>query len=368
MSETTAQKFKITVPITKCYLRKTADGVEKYVVEGKASGTDLDLTGERMADSAIKSMAKSLESHDVLFKSEHGDEWDAEFGQVTGLYATDSHELIMEAELDPDHYRTRTLVKALEKGKQLGLSIGGLVPEGGAVKEWVSDLGRMIKTYKDIVLEEISVTGSPAYAATWLNTINKSVKDWKETPMEDEITKSEEEVKETEPEVVEEAQSETETTTEEVTTEEVTTEDPAPEEGEADKPVEPEAPEQKEEPAAEEDAEKSAPAKADDDTSRIAKSGVLGDWVESAVTAAAIESISWNLQYFIAGVVGDEVKTSEEKTALIAAALAEFGRIVTSVSNALMSDPEAAKSFKVVPESAPQAIGKSLTDANGQVE
>ena len=261
MSSTTAQKFKITVPITKCYLRKTADGIEKYVIEGMASNTNLDLTGERMAETAIKSMASSLESHPVIFKNEHGDEWDAEFGEVTALYATDSHQLMMEAELDPDHYRTKTLVKALEKGKSLGLSIGGLVPEGGAVSEWVSDLGRKIKTYKDILLEEISVTGSPAVADTWLLNITKSVKDWKETPMEDEVTKHEIPVEEvTTDETVETAEDEVVPATEDESTpaaaeeteevseapaDEVTPEAPVEEavEQEATDPVSPETPE-----------------------------------------------------------------------------------------------------------------------------
>lgn len=188
MPQTTNHKFKITVPITRCYLRKSADGVEKYVVEGMASNTDLDLTGERMADTAIASMAKSLGSHPVLFKNEHGDEWDAEFGEVTALYATDAHQLMMEAELDPDHCRTKTLVKALEKGKELGLSIGGMVVESGY--EWLSDLGRKVKTYKDILLEEISVTGSPAVPGTWLTNITKSVKDWKDEAADESITKA----------------------------------------------------------------------------------------------------------------------------------------------------------------------------------
>jgi hypothetical protein len=36
---------------------------------------------------------------------------------------------MMEAELYPDHYRIKTLIKALDKGKKLGLPIGGVVKE-----------------------------------------------------------------------------------------------------------------------------------------------------------------------------------------------------------------------------------------------
>lgn len=285
MSDTPNQTFKITVPITKCYKRTTADGVQKYVIEGMASNTNLDLTGERMADTAIKSMASSLATHPVVFKNEHGDEWDAEFGEVTALYATDDHQLMMEAELDPDHYRTKTLVKALEKGKSLGLSIGGLIPEGGAVKEWISDLGRTIKTYKDILLQEISVTGSPAVADTWLTNITKSVKDWKETPMPKEDTKKTDEQVE---EVAEETPTDPKTPVKESTptegdqpeasdvdtTEKSDIEAPVAETEETPEPesapVEPEAPAQEEDP---EDVatptDEPAPEPAKDDTSEV---------------------------------------------------------------------------------------------------
>jgi hypothetical protein len=47
MPGTINQMFRITVPITKCYLRKFTDGAEKYGVEGMASNADLDLTGGR---------------------------------------------------------------------------------------------------------------------------------------------------------------------------------------------------------------------------------------------------------------------------------------------------------------------------------
>lgn len=214
MSTTTNHKFKITVPITRCYLRKSDDGVEKYVVEGMASNTNLDLTGERMAETAIASMAKSLESHQVIFKSEHHDDWDAEFGEVTALYATPEHRLMMEAELDPDHYRTKTLVNALNKGKALGLSIGGLVVD--ATTEWVSELSRKVKIYKDILLEEISVTGSPAVSDTWLTNITKSV-NWRdmEKPTATEVVKTEQEHDTQIPETTDAAQAEEVTTAEE---------------------------------------------------------------------------------------------------------------------------------------------------------
>jgi phage head maturation protease len=368
MPQTNNQKFKITVPITRCYLRKTADGVEKYVVEGMASNTDLDLTGERMAETAIKSMAKSLETHPVIFKNEHGDEWDAEFGEVTALYATPEHQLMMEAELDPDHYRTKTLVKSLEKGKKLGLSIGGYVVD--STKEWLSDVGRMVKTYTDILLEEISVTGSPAVADTWLTNINKSVKDWKEAPMPEEVKKTDEQ----EPEVKPEAPTEPEQPTSEEVVE--SKEEAKPEEAESTgqveaAPVEDEAAAQKETEveADESETEKSAPAQADNDTSAITKAAVLGDYAEADVTYEAITAITWNLKNYVWSVIADSEQTAEQKNTLIASALAEYQRIVLSVATALiggMDDAEAAQ--KAFVGQSPDEVTKSLSTKDADLE
>jgi phage head maturation protease len=187
MSDTPNQNFKIVAAITGYTLRKSADGTDKYVLSGMASNANIDLTGERMADTALAAMAKSLEANAVTINNEHGSSWDDDFGEVTKLWVTDSHELMMEAELDPDHYRTKTLIKALDKGKKLGLSIGGVVKE--AAMEFFEDLGRKVMTYKDIALFHVAITGTPAVADTWVTPITKSVKDWKETPMPNEDTK-----------------------------------------------------------------------------------------------------------------------------------------------------------------------------------
>lgn len=195
MPDTTNPQFKLVVPITGYTIRKDANGVEKYVVTGLASNTSLDLTGERMADSAINAMIKSIETNRIYLNNEHGSDWDDDFGEVTKLWATDAHEMMMEAELDPDHYRTKTLIKALDKGRKLGLSIGGYVKE--AAREWFADAARMVMTYKDISLFHVAITGTPAVAETWVTPITKSVKDWKEMPMPNDKTTKSDDVVET---------------------------------------------------------------------------------------------------------------------------------------------------------------------------
>ncbi len=160
--------FKIFVPFTGAHIEK---GTNKMIVEGLASTTETDLTGERMAESAIKAMAAS--NLPLSFRSEHRSDWDSELGAVTSLTATANHQLLMRAELDADHPNAHFLFGKLQKGSQLGLSIGGQVNDWA----WEHDatIGKAIRTYKDIALQEVSVTSHPAVASTFLSAINKSL-------------------------------------------------------------------------------------------------------------------------------------------------------------------------------------------------
>lgn len=167
--------FKFFVPFTKAYIAKDTN---KMMVEGLASTTEVDLTGERMADSAIKSMAAS--NLPLPFRSEHRSDWDSVLGSVTELSATPDHQLLMKAELDADHPNAHFLFGKLQTGSQLGLSIGGRVKEW----DWENDpeIGRSVRTYKDIDLTEVSVTSHPAVQSTFLAAINKSL-NMQEPPM-----------------------------------------------------------------------------------------------------------------------------------------------------------------------------------------
>lgn len=101
------------------------------MLTGLASNTNIVIIAERIAESALAVMAKSLESSSVTINNEHGNDWDEDLGEVTRLWVNESHESTMEAELDPDHYRTKTLIEAPDKGKKLRLSIGGMVKQAG---------------------------------------------------------------------------------------------------------------------------------------------------------------------------------------------------------------------------------------------
>jgi HK97 family phage prohead protease len=163
-----ASTFKFFVPFNRAYIDKSTN---KMMVEGLASTTEVDLTGEKMAESAIKSMAAS--NLPLPFRSEHRSDWDAQLGSITELSATPDHQLLMKAELDADHPNAHFLFGKLQTGSQLGLSIGGQVNDWG----WENDpeIGRSIRTYKDIALKEVSVTSHPAVQSTFLSAISKSL-------------------------------------------------------------------------------------------------------------------------------------------------------------------------------------------------
>ncbi len=72
MHHTPNQNLKIVAAITGDEPRKSADDTEKHVLSGMAANTSIDLTGERMAGSAIRALAKSLEDNAVTINSEDG--------------------------------------------------------------------------------------------------------------------------------------------------------------------------------------------------------------------------------------------------------------------------------------------------------
>lgn len=392
-----SKDFRIIAPITKCYVRRADDGTEKYVVEGLASTTDLDLTGERMAETAITSMAKSIESHPIYLNSEHRPDWDSDFGQVVKLTETPDHQLFMEAELDPDHYRTKTLVKGLDKGKQLGLSIEGEVVEYGF--DWMDDVKRAVKTYKNVLLKKISVTGTPAVPETWLNAIAKSV-DWSDAPMTKSIeqTKTTEtheepattttEPTETKVEPTVEPQVETKVETPEVTTTatvqepvtptvstttfDTTTAEGQPEVAKTDETAVIIAADQKEE----EPVSEPAPDQATEDTT--AKSQYLGEYAEASASMDVLDNLSDSLSWQVFGVIADDTMDAATQISTVEAMLTEFHAIALKVATALIESDaasdaaEAAKSAKSrldkTEEHQTEELTKSLSDKDTELQ
>lgn len=179
--------FKITCSIAKAY-EKNVDGILKRFIGGLASGTQVDLEGERMADSAIQAFKKAIDEGMTLpdgqwslipLRSGHRHEWDDVLGWITGAEVDKENNLWIEAELDHENPVSVSLFKKLtrtpEHGKpvKLGFSVGGTVNRAGY--EWDEDINDFTKTYYDVSLREVSVVSQPAYPTSYLYALNKSV-------------------------------------------------------------------------------------------------------------------------------------------------------------------------------------------------
>ena len=133
--------FKINLAITKAFARVDKEtGQTKRYIGGLASGTNLDLEDERMAESAIMAFRRAIEEgmflHDgqwslIPLRSGHREEWDDILGWITKAEVDEFWNLYIEAELDPTNPVATGLYEKLtrpaERGKplQMGLSVGG---------------------------------------------------------------------------------------------------------------------------------------------------------------------------------------------------------------------------------------------------
>jgi len=139
MTDTKVQRFKIAIPILKTSVSivkdKKGNDVEERYLDGVASGTDLDLHGDRMAPSAIESMAKSLKQHVVNLNNEHDTSWSSEIGDINELTVTDNNNLTIKAKLNKMSTANDLWYALTEQNKKLGLSIGGYVKDYEMVKE-----------------------------------------------------------------------------------------------------------------------------------------------------------------------------------------------------------------------------------------
>jgi hypothetical protein len=391
------QDFKFILNLTKGY--KTDDG--RLFVEGIASSTNLDLTGERMSPDAIKAMATSIEQGLVEFRSEHKSDWDSLFGEVVEMGVTDDYQLTYKAELDPGFSKSHDLLHALAKGKKLGVSIGGQVVKAGM--EYVEELKRSVYTYFDIILKEISVTSQPANPDAWVSTIAKSLnaatKDAPMTKPEDLKKNTEEQVPNAAPEQqetpetvensaegtpvkeqapateqgdapeVEKTEEEGEQPTVDASQEEVETPEHAAESDENVDPAEGEAqevatPDVQTDPAAQPDAEESKPS----DVTQ--KSQYLGEWAEAGAASNMIYGLADSLIWRVSDVIAYSEQTPAERVSQVDAMLTEFHAIALRVATALingMGDEPAADAAKALKQTR-EVLHKSLTEQTTELD
>jgi len=183
----THKNFKITMPIAKAY-QETVDGITKRYIHGIASGTNIDLDRERMANSAIEAMQRAIKQGIYLrdgtwslvpLRVGHRDEFTDIIGWLVDAFIDEHYNLHVIAELDESNPHADMLYRKLtvpsENGRivKLGMSVGGTVLD--AAFEWNDFLGEFIVVFNNIALKEVSIVSQPANPITYVEALQKSL-------------------------------------------------------------------------------------------------------------------------------------------------------------------------------------------------
>jgi hypothetical protein len=135
-------------------------------VEGIASTSNVDHDNERMAPSALKAMANIINKEGVPLRIEHSKDDNAVIGAVYKAWFDGRGQLWIRSKLNSQNEVAKLLHKALKDGTKMGLSVGGKVKK--AVREISDGIGKEVKTFYDVDLQEVSVTQRPANYDAWL--------------------------------------------------------------------------------------------------------------------------------------------------------------------------------------------------------
>ncbi len=152
------------------------DENDELIIEGIASTTNVDHDNERMSAEALKDMATIINEKSVPLRVEHSKDGSAVIGNVYKAWVDDRNQLHIRASLDKSHMVAPLLHSSMKQGAKMGLSVGGIVKR--AQKEFVESVGKMVKTFYDVILNEVSVTPRPANYDSWL--VAKSITDKEE--------------------------------------------------------------------------------------------------------------------------------------------------------------------------------------------
>jgi regulator of replication initiation timing len=175
---TNAANWRITFPIEKAEQRE--DGV---YLTGLATGPEIDAEGERMDKALIHKFADQINSRGglplvdrLVYRDAHApDGVLRDLGWLTKAWVTERGHLGVEVRLDEDNPAAMFLYRAIQRGKQYGMSVAGKVLD--FADEFVAELGKTVRTYKDVVLTEISNTTRPAWTPSFGSVLSKAIDD-----------------------------------------------------------------------------------------------------------------------------------------------------------------------------------------------
>lgn len=150
-------------------------------LSGVASSTVRDLHGDTMSQTAILDMERMANDNLTIFLNHSYDVPEDVFGSVERATAVQrgmdgdgnpNWDLIMDILVDDENPRASQTYKAIQRGAKLGLSIGAMIPEGGATRN--KDTGAL--TIDHVHLLETSVVSIPANPRSWISNAVKALK------------------------------------------------------------------------------------------------------------------------------------------------------------------------------------------------
>lgn len=170
--------FKITFPIEKAETR--ADGL--YLI-GEASGPEVDADGERMHEDLVRRFADQINATKGLSLEERLPYRDAhqpdgvlrDLGWLDSASITDQDHLRVEVLLDSRNPAAVYLHEKAASGKKYGMSVAGTIHD--VAHEFAAEVGHAVRTFKDVVLTEISNTTRPAWTPSFGTVLSKALDD-----------------------------------------------------------------------------------------------------------------------------------------------------------------------------------------------
>jgi hypothetical protein len=111
-------------------------------------------------------MEAAINDGGVPLRVEHSKQDSAVIGTVYEASVDERNQLHVKARLDKEHVVSSMLYTSMKQGAKMGLSVGGVVKR--ATKEFVESVGKVVKTFYDVALQEVSVTPRPANYDSWL--------------------------------------------------------------------------------------------------------------------------------------------------------------------------------------------------------
>jgi len=164
--------FKIFAPLLKTSIGP--DGNKR--LHGVASSTITDRHGDDMAVSALSDMERSAQQNMTIFLNHSYNVPEDVAGSVEraslsrSVQDPDIHDLSLDIVVNKANDRAVKAWEAIDGGTKLGLSIGAMIPDGGATRK---DNGAY--TINHVELLETSLVGVPANPRSWVEYAVKAL-------------------------------------------------------------------------------------------------------------------------------------------------------------------------------------------------